>query len=175
MQIPLDQFEQIIDEKMLKRGLTYFKKGLVHEPEEISPNTYEAVVEGTEDYTVRLTVENDVVTDYSCNCSYDLGPVCKHVAAVILSLQEEELSLTKKAAKPKKSAGAGTKKSKSVALQIDELMDKASVDELKELIRTEATKNAVFRNHVLSWLDHYNENASKDLYQKQLRAMIHLN
>ena len=99
MQIPLDQFEQIIDEKMLKRGLTYFKKGLVHEPEEISPNTYEAVVEGTEDYTVRLTVENDVVTDYSCNCSYDLGPVCKHVAAVILSLQEEELSLTKKAAK----------------------------------------------------------------------------
>ena len=172
MQIPLDQFEQVIDEKILQRGLTYFKKGHVQELEEISPNTYEAIVEGTEDYTVRLTVENNVVTDYSCDCPYDLGPVCKHVAAVIFSLQEEDLGLTKKTANSKKSTGSGTKKSKSVATQIDELMDKASVDELKELIRTEAKKNALFRNHVLSHLEHYNENISKDLYQKQLKAMI---
>ena len=172
MQIPLDQFEQVIDEKILQRGLTYFKKGHVQELEEVSPNTYEAIVEGTEDYTVRLTVENNVVTDYSCDCPYDLGPVCKHVAAVIFSLQEEDLGLTKKTANSKKSTGSGTKKSKSVATQIDELMDKASVDELKELIRTEAKKNALFRNHVLSHLEHYNENISKDLYQKQLKAMI---
>ena len=44
MQIPLDQFEQVIDEKILQRGLTYFKKGLVRELEETSPNTDEAVV-----------------------------------------------------------------------------------------------------------------------------------
>ena len=172
MQIPLDQFEQVIDEKILQRGLTYFKKGHVQELEEISPNTYEAIVEGTEDYTVRLTVENNVVTEYSCDCPYDLGPVCKHVAAVIFSLQEEELGLTKIKGKTKKAAKSGVKKSKSVATQIDELMDKASVDELKELIRTEAKKNAMFRNHVLSHLEHYNENISKDLYQKQLKAMI---
>lgn len=169
MQIPLDQFEQVIDEKILQRGLTYFKKGLVHELEEVSPNTYEAIVEGTEDYTVRLTVENNVVTDYSCDCPYDLGPVCKHVAAVIFSLQEEELGLTKKT---KKAAKSGVKKSKSVATQIEELMDKASIEELKELIRTEAAKNAIFRNHVLSHLEHYNENVSKELYQKQLKSMI---
>jgi uncharacterized Zn finger protein len=49
MQIPLNQFEQYIDETILKRGLQYFKKGHVHEPEEISPGVYEAIVEGTED------------------------------------------------------------------------------------------------------------------------------
>ena len=172
MQIPLDQFEQVIDEKILQRGLTYFKKGHVHELEEVSPNTYEAIVEGTEDYTVRLTVENNVVTEYSCDCPYDLGPVCKHVAAVIFSLQEEELGLTKKTGKTKKAAKSGVKKSKSVATQIDEMMAKASVDELKELIRTEASKNAVFRNHVLASLEHYDENVSKELYKKQLKAMI---
>ena len=172
MQIPLDQFEQIIDEKILQRGMTYFKKGLVHEPEEISLNTYEAIVEGTEDYTVRLTVENNVVTDYRCDCPYDFGPVCKHVAAVIFSLQEEELGLTKKTGKTKKASKSGVKKSKSVAKQIDELRAKASVEELKELIRTEATKNAMFRNHVLASLEHYYENVSKELYQKQLKAMI---
>jgi len=172
MQIPLDQFEQVIDEKILQRGLTYFKKGCVHELDKISPNTYEAVVEGTEDYTVRLTVENNVVTDYSCDCPYDFGPVCKHVAAVFFSLQEEELGLTKKTEKPKKAAKSGTKKSKSVATQINELMAKASNDELKELIRMEAAKNAVFRNHVLASLEHYDENVSKELYKKQLKAMI---
>ena len=172
MQIPLDQFEQVIDEKILQRGLTYFKKGLVHELEETNPNTYEAVVEGTEDYTVRLTVENNVVTEYSCDCPYDMGPVCKHVAAVIFSLQEEELGLMKKTRKPKKTAKSVVKKSKSVATQIDELMAKASVEELKELIRTETTKNAIFRNHVLADLEHYDENTSKELYQKQLKAMI---
>ena len=172
MQIPLDQFEQVIDEKILQRGLTYFKKGLVHELEEVSPNTYEAIVEGTEDYTVRLTVENNVVTNYSCDCPYDMGPVCKHVAAVVFSLQEEELGLTKKTSKSKKPTESRVKKSKSVATQIDELMAKASVDELKELIRTEATKNAVFRNHVLASLEHYDESISKELYHKQLKAMI---
>lgn len=172
MQIPLDQFEQVIDEKILQRGLAYFKKGLVHEFEEVSPNTYEAIVEGTEDYTVRLTVENNVVTEYSCDCPYDLGPVCKHVAAVIFSLQEEELGLTKKKGKTKKAAKSGVKKSKSVATQIDELMDKASIEKLKELIRTEAKRNTLFCNHVLSYLEHYNDNLSKEFYQKQLRALI---
>lgn len=56
MQIPLTQFEQYIDETILKRGLQYFKKGHVHEPEEISPGVYEAIVEGSEDYTVQLTL-----------------------------------------------------------------------------------------------------------------------
>ena len=135
MQIPFYQFEQVIDEKILQRGLTYFKKGHVHELEEVSPNTYEAIVEGTEDYTVRLTVENNVVTEYSCDCPYDLGPVCKHVAAVIFSLQEEELGLTKKTGKTKKAAQSGVKKSKSVATQIDELMDKAKADNLIDQLR----------------------------------------
>ena len=135
MQIPFYQFEQVIDEKILQRGLTYFKKGHVHELEEVSPNTYEAIVEGTEDYTVRLTVENNVVTEYSCDCPYDLGPVCKHVAAVIFSLQEEELGFIKKTGKTKKAAQSGVKKSKSVATQIDELMDKAKADNLIDQLR----------------------------------------
>ena len=49
MQIPLNQFEQVIDEDILKRGLSYFKKGRVYEPEEISPDEFETIVEGSED------------------------------------------------------------------------------------------------------------------------------
>ena len=52
MKIPLDQFEQLIDEKILQRGLDYFQKGRVHDLEEVSPHNYEATVEGSEDYMV---------------------------------------------------------------------------------------------------------------------------
>ncbi len=45
MKIPLNQFEQYIDETILKRGLQYFKNGQVNEPEEISPGEYVAIVE----------------------------------------------------------------------------------------------------------------------------------
>jgi hypothetical protein len=43
MNIPLNQFEQIIDETILRRGLDYFRKGLVEEPEELSPGCFEAM------------------------------------------------------------------------------------------------------------------------------------
>jgi hypothetical protein len=42
VQIPLQQFEQYVDETILQRGLTYFKKGYVKQPEEITPGLYEA-------------------------------------------------------------------------------------------------------------------------------------
>ena len=64
MQIPLNQFEQYIDETILKRGLSYFNNGHVHEPEEISTGEYEVIVEGTEDYTVQLTLKNGIMTEY---------------------------------------------------------------------------------------------------------------
>ena len=63
MQIPINQFEQYIDETILKRGLSYFKKGYVSEPEEITAGVYEAIVAGTEDYTVELKIKNDIVVE----------------------------------------------------------------------------------------------------------------
>ena len=93
MEIPLSHFEEYIDEPILKRGLSYFKKGFVHEPEEIRLGDYEAVVEGSEEYTVKLSIRNRVITEHSCDCSYEMGPVCKHVAAVIFYLEQEELGL----------------------------------------------------------------------------------
>lgn len=175
MQIPLDQFEQVIDEKILKRGLSYYKKGLVQQLDEVSPNTYEAVVEGTEDYTVQLTVKNNVVTEYVCGCPYDQGPVCKHVAAVIFKLQEDQLQLNQKQAKTKSEAApkiATGKKHKTIAEQINEMLTKASKEELVTLIQEEAANNTAFRNRIMMALEQYNDNISKDFYAKQMKAIL---
>ncbi len=172
MQIPLNQFEQIIDETILKRGLTYFKKGNVQELEEIGPDTYEAVVEGTENYTVQLKIENNVVTEHSCDCPYDRGPVCKHVAAVIFALQEDKLALTEEQAAGKEKTSSTSPKRESMAAQIDDLLSKATREELEQLIKEEAKRDAKFKNRILMVLEHYNENLSQSYYEQQIKAIL---
>jgi len=172
MQIPLNQFEQFIDETILKRGLSYFKKGHVHEPEEISPGEYEAIVEGTEDYTVQLTIKNGIVTEYMCDCPYDFGPVCKHVAAVIFYLQQDELELNKKTKRTKTDPASKPAKRKTITQQVDELLAKTTHDELKQFIRKEASTNAPFRNLFLSSFVQHNSDESKELYVKQVKSIL---
>lgn len=172
MQIPLTQFEQYIDETILKRGLQYFKKGLVHEPEEISPGEYEAIVEGTEDYTVQLTLKNGIITEHVCDCPYDFGPVCKHVASVFFYLQQDELELNKKTTRTKTSQSAKPAKRKTVGQQVDELLEKATHDELKQFVREKASANAPFRNLFLSSFAQHNSNESKELYEKQVKSIL---
>ena len=176
MEIPLSHFEEYIDEPILKRGLSYFKNGFVHKPAEIRPGDYEAVVEESEEYTVNLSIRNRVITEYSCDCSYDMGPVCKHVAAVIFYLEQEELGLTQntKKASSKKAKASSSKpsKRKTLAQQVDELLDKVTHDELTLFAREHATKNAQFRDLLLASFAQYNPNESRTLYAKQVKALI---
>ena len=87
MKISLNEFEQLIDETILKRGLSYFKGGAITDFAELSNGEYEAIVSGTEEYTVQLEISNNIITKHNCDCPYDMGPVCKHVVAVIFHLQ----------------------------------------------------------------------------------------
>ncbi|WP_297123322.1 SWIM zinc finger domain-containing protein [uncultured Porphyromonas sp.] len=176
MEIPLSHFEEYIDEPILKRGLSYFKKGFVHEPEEIRLGDYEAVVEGSEEYTVKLSIRNRVIAEYSCDCPYDMGPVCEHVAAVIFYLEQEELELTqstkKGSSKKAKASSSKPSKRKTLAQQVDELLDKVTHDELTLFVREHATKNAQFRDLLLASFAQYNPNESRTLYAKQVKALI---
>ena len=173
MHIPLHHFEDYIDETILRRGLSYYKNGQVHEPEEIRTGEYEAIVEGTKDYAVRMTVNNGVITEHVCNCPYDMGPICKHVVAVIFYLQQDELDLQQKPVKTKPVAAKKKKKKrKTIAEQVDELLEKATHDELKQFVREQAKLNVSFRNLLLSSFVQYNADESKEFYEKQIKAIL---
>lgn len=176
MEIPLSHFEEYIDEPILKRGLSYFKKGFVHEPAEVRPGDYEAVVEGSEEYTVKLSISNGVIIEHSCDCPYDMGPVCKHVAAVIFYLEQEELGLTqstkKGSSKKAKASSSKPSKRKTIAQQVDDLLGKVTHDELTLFVRELAAKDSLFRDLLLASFAQYNSNESKVLYTKQVNTLI---
>ncbi len=167
MNIPLNEFEQIIDETILKRGLSYFKNGYVTDFVEISNGEYEANVSGTEEYTVRLEIKNNVIVEHNCDCPYDFGPVCKHVVASIFYLKQDELNLNEQNISLVKK-----KKRKSVNQQLNELLGKVSHKDLKIFIQEHCKMDKQFRNLFLSNFAHLNESQSREFYQKQIQSVV---
>lgn len=167
MKIPLNEFEQLIDERILKRGLSYFKGGAITDFSEISNGEYEAIVSGTEEYTVQLKINNNTIAEHNCDCPYDMGPVCKHIVAVIFHLQQDELELNNpNSPKSKK------KKTKSASQQIKELLQAISHKELIEFVQENSKKDKKFRNYFLASFGHLSQNQSKEFYQKQIHSIL---
>ena len=90
MKISLTKFESEIDERIVSRGEEYFNSDAVRGLKKIKDDQWTAAVEGTETYKVCINLKGDNVEDYSCTCPYDLGPVCKHVVAVLYALREQQ-------------------------------------------------------------------------------------
>jgi len=176
MNIPLNEFEQHIDDVILERGYKYFTSGAVTALELVSTGSYEAVVEGTEHYVVQFEVANEVVVSYSCDCPYNLGPVCKHLVAALFYLQKDELGIAvKKKTKKTKTATRATKakaKPKTVAQQVDDVLEKLSHEELVCFVAQTASKDRGFRTYFLSSYLHLSENRSQEFYKKQIRAIL---
>lgn len=168
MEIPLSGFEEFIEPKILKRGLSYFKQGFVNEPSEMSPGVYEFIVEGSEDYTVELTIKNNLIQDQICDCPYDFGPVCKHMAAAIFYLQQDTLELGNQKKKKR-----GTRK-KSVKRQVEDILNTVTHDELKQFTVEVINSDKQFRNFFLATFSHYNDAHSKEFYQSQIRSILNL-
>lgn len=168
MRIPLNEFEQLIDETILKRGLAYFKGGAITDFSEVSNGEYEALVSGTEDYTVQLEVKNNVVIEHNCDCPYDMGAVCKHVVAVIFHLQQDELELNESSPNSLQKK----KKTKSVNQQVKDLLKAISHNELIEFVEENCKKDKKFRNYFLASFGHLSQNQSKEFYQKQIHSIL---
>ena len=175
MKFPLTEFEQFIDEAILKRGLSYFKNGRVSPPEEVAADEYESIVKGTEDYTVSFKLKNGTLSDAACTCPYQPA-VCKHIAAVCFYLQQDELGID---SKPKKEKTAGTTKNplkkispKTVAQKIEDLLANLPREEINDFIRSQCKKTPLFRQTFLTVYAHLFEDESIDLYRKQVSTIL---
>ena len=89
MHFTLENLELHVPFKIWQRGFDYYENGAVTMLEETSPGEWTAIVEGTEDYTVEISLAGNGVEAWTCDCPYDMGNICKHVVAVLLAIQAE--------------------------------------------------------------------------------------
>ena len=172
MKIPINKFEQYIDATILKRGLSYYRNGKVNEPMVKAEGEYEAIVEGTENYTVQIKIMKNEIVEFVCNCPYDLGPVCKHVAALLFYLQKDELEFKQKPTGQKKVKREKLAKRKTVTDQVNRLLEDIPRDELKQFVLDHAGGDPSFRNNLVSNFAHLNSGESQQFYSKQVRSIL---
>lgn len=95
----LNNFEEDFDIKILKRGKNYYHDGAVLSIEMVSKNEFISEVEGCEIYEVSVEMDdNGDIYDISCDCPYDMGEYCKHEAAVLYALRDQNVKTIKSAA-----------------------------------------------------------------------------
>ena len=78
-------FEEHIAEGILQKGKAYFDNGVVEDLEKTDGH-WLANVHGTEVYEVAIKGIRSIKS-WDCDCPYDHGPICKHVAAVLYAIQ----------------------------------------------------------------------------------------
>ena len=94
--IALDNFESCVPYRILLRGEEYYEIGAVSELEEDSPGEWTATVEGTENYSVEISMDGKEIKSWSCDCPYD-GEICKHVVATLLAIRDNEKKVNRSA------------------------------------------------------------------------------
>lgn len=80
----IHHFHKQISQKIYERGEEYYENGTISQVEHTYPGTWTAEVEGSDSYSVEITLDNDEIVSWRCTCPYDYGDICKHVVAVLL-------------------------------------------------------------------------------------------
>lgn len=167
MNIPLSEFEHIIDETIFRRGVSYFQNGCVTDFSEILQGEYKSNVSGTDEYSVNIKIEKNIIVYHHCDCPYDMGPVCKHIVASICYLQQDELNFNQENTSLQKK-----KKQISAKQQINVILDKVSHSEIKNFIREQSKIDKQFKNLFLAKFMNLHANHSKEMYQSKIRLVI---
>ncbi len=130
--LTLQNFEKQLDQTILQRGKQYYQQKAVGTLEESEKDTWMAEVEGSETYTVEVTLkDNNEISGYFCDCPYD--GTCKHVAAVFFALRDEiKTQQTKPTKTPKKDI-------------FENLLQTINAKEFQDFVRSYATKNKNFK------------------------------
>ncbi len=89
MSVTLKQFESITSDKIRRRGRKYYRNGRVRSLSEQESGIWTGIVHGTVPYRLEIHLGNQhEIEKVGCNCPYDYGLICKHLAAVFYTLRE---------------------------------------------------------------------------------------
>lgn len=88
----INDFENLIDPKILDRGFDYYEYDQVMEVDVVGIGEYSAKVRGSITYSIFIGLNGQFdVIEHICSCPFDWGPYCKHKVAVLYYIRDCEL------------------------------------------------------------------------------------
>lgn len=131
------KFSDLFDYGVKIRGKEYYEQGNIKKIIKVKNQpVYKAIVEGTEDYEIRIEViknkEEPDYLDYDCSCPYESA--CKHVYACLLAIDNKEYEV--------------------VNLKPEITPNLLTLSELISLIPAEELKQKIIENYNLTMINH---------------------
>lgn len=84
------QLEGLVSARTLEKGLDHYESGAVSDLKTTECG-YEAVVLGSREYHVEIELNDGEISGMYCDCPYaDDGSFCKHMAAVLFEIDDQE-------------------------------------------------------------------------------------
>jgi uncharacterized Zn finger protein len=125
-------FEDFIEPEIVARAKDYLKQNRIEYANNLGESTFKALIKGEQDYDVYVDIERGEIMDYSCNCPYTWGKICKHTVALLFHIREAQLHLVSG------SAAQGT--------NIETVMNQISDRQLRQFVFKRLLDNRTFRD-----------------------------
>lgn len=152
-------FEELFEEKILKRGYNYYLEDSVHDVTK-NGSYYEGLVYGTEIYEVQIEIDdNGNVEDMNCDCPYAEENNCKHMVALLYYIKND-----------------GKIENRKIIRNIDnfeKILDRISESEIKEFVLTKIYENSNFQNEFRSHFVQYFEKTPKRVYARRISQSVY--
>lgn len=120
--------EEDFPERILDRGASYWASGAIVKISQDGSGGWTATVVGSRNYRVTVKPTDDEMVVCGCSCPYAVDAPCKHIAAVLLELEEWEENFSEVG------SSAGDQESKSDSF--DTLLKQAGRDPFSGFIRS---------------------------------------
>ena len=155
-------FGKNIDPQILERGYNYFKNGNVISVDEADTGLWEAEVEGTELYNVTIRTDEYDIKDWDCDCPYDMGPVCKHITAVLYAIAEFMEIENDKPEERKNDKHNSKNNNKN---KIEKILNQVTKEELQSFILDLFKKEKNLRNSFIAYFADLIDEDSNEKYK----------
>jgi uncharacterized Zn finger protein len=161
MGLTYDNFEQVLDTEILKRGRTYYKNGQVTDltPDE---DGWTAIVVGSDEYEVDIHPDDDGDLEAYCTCPYEYGPLCKHVAAVLYAIRAET--------KGNQTGAKASKSTQDYQKKLNDILGALTREQLLDILLKQVKKDKSFGNDIL--LQYSPEPPDKAAYTQLIKDAI---
>ena len=152
-------FEDLFEEKILKRGYNYYIEDAVHDVTK-DGKLYVGLVYGTEIYEVRVEIDiSGNVENMDCDCPYAYENNCKHMAALLYYIENDGYIENNRMIKKYEN--------------FDNIVDKISDSEIKEFVLQRLYDDKSFQNEFRSHFVQYFEKTPKEVYERRISQSIY--
>lgn len=149
-------------ERILNRGYTYWSSEAIAHITEDGLGNWTATVVGSQNYLVKIEASDYEMVMCRCTCPYAEDAPCKHIAAVLLELEEQEVEFG--------ISENGDEKLNPVTGSIEDFLEKAGRDQLAGFIRSVCGADPLLHHKFMAYMTPSDESSGKPEFRKIIQA-----